>query len=256
MPILPQPLTQIPSRFLRGMVIAALLVLPGCANGDFGEIRPSLARDDIHDWVARDAIAGQSTLASQFELTDDERQLRNLAYPLLEPAYNRQQPNSTLGEYGAAGADYSTAFNRTAYSAHLQSARYRSPAARYAQLIDDVRNDSTRMPQFFEAAARVLDVDGKRQKSLAYVSALSEYERAQAMRRIRENLSIAKLVHASLGRRLSSYRFALERLVIMTPSPQAVEVERTLNQLQAQIARYRFGAPPSRTRPAQVASAR
>jgi hypothetical protein len=102
----------------------------------------------------------------------------------------------------------------------------------------------------------VLDVDGKRQKSLIYVSALSEHERTHAKRRMHENLSIAKLVHASLGQRLSSYRFALERLVIVTPSPQAVEAERALNQLQAQIARYRFGAPPGRTRPAQVAIAR
>ena len=42
-----------------------------------------------------------------------------------------------------------------------------------------------------------------------------------------------------LTQRAASYRFALERLVIMTPSPQAVDVERTINQLQAQIARYR-----------------
>jgi hypothetical protein len=256
MPILPQPLMQIPSRLLRGMVIAALLVLPGCANGDFGEIKPSLVRDDIHDWVAVDAIAGRSTLPSQFELTDDERQLRNLAYPLIEPAYDRQQPNSILGEYGVIVADHHAVFDRTAYAARLQSARYRSPAARYARLIDDIRNDSTRIPPFFEAAARVLDVDGKRQKSLAYVSALSDYERTHAVRRMRENLSVAKLVHVSLGRRLSSYRFALERLVIITPSSQAVEVERTLNQLQAQIARYRFGAQPGRTRPAQIAIAR
>jgi hypothetical protein len=256
MQLLPQPMTQIPSRFLCGMVVATLLVLPGCANGDFGEIRPSLVRDDIHDWVALDAIAGKPTLPSQFELTDDERQLRDLAYPLIEPAYDRQQPNSILGEYGVIGADHRAVFDRTAYATRLQSSRYRSPAARYAQLIDDIRNDSTRMPQFFETAARVLDVDGKRQKSLAYVSALSNYERAHAVRRMRENLSIAKLVHAMLGRRLSSYRFALERLVIVTPSSQAVEVERTLNQLQAQIARYRFGAPPGRTRPAQIAIAR
>jgi hypothetical protein len=47
----------------------------------------------------------------------------------------------------------------------------------------------------------------------------------------------------------------MERLVLMTPSPQAVEVERSLNQLRAGIARYRFGAPLGRTA-AQVAIAR
>ena len=67
---------------------------------------------------------------------------------------------------------------------------HRSPSARYAQLIDDIRNDITRLPQFFETAARVLDIDQKRQKSLAYVSALSPAERDNAERRMRENASI------------------------------------------------------------------
>jgi hypothetical protein len=75
----------------RACALTVLSLLGGCTNGDFGEVRPSLVRDDIHDWVAYDAIAGQSTWPSRFDLTDDERQLRDLAYPLIEPPYNRQQ---------------------------------------------------------------------------------------------------------------------------------------------------------------------
>ena len=37
------------------------------------------------------------------------------------------------------------------------------------------------LPQFFETAARVLDIDQKRRKSLAYVSALSPAERNNAL---------------------------------------------------------------------------
>jgi hypothetical protein len=73
------------------MAIATLLLLAACANGDFGEVKPSLVRDDIHDWVALDATAGIPGSPSRFELTDDERQLRDLAYPLIEPPYDRQQ---------------------------------------------------------------------------------------------------------------------------------------------------------------------
>ena len=46
-----------------------------------------------------------------------------------------------------------------------------------------------------------------------------------------------------LSQRVASYRFALERLVIATPSAQAVEVERAINQLRATIARYRHLTP-------------
>jgi hypothetical protein len=220
-----------------------LALLGGCGNGDFGEVQPTLVRDDIHDWVALDATAGQRTWPSSFDLTDDERQLRDLAYPLIEPPYDRQQWYSVYGEYGIIGAGHRTAFDRTAYANHLLSSRYRSPSARYAQLSDDIRNDITRLPQFFETASRVLDLDQKRWKSLALVSTLSPAERRNAERRIRENASIVALVHAKLAQRVSSYRFALERLVVNTPLRQAADVEHTLKRLQAKIARYSRPVP-------------
>jgi hypothetical protein len=236
-------LTRMPIWRRRLFAFGLLSLLGGCTNGDFGEVQPTLVRDDIHDWVALDAIAGRPIWPSRFELTDDERQLRDLAYPLIEPSYNRQQWFSAFGEYGLIGGDHRTIFDRTAYASHLLSSRYRSPSARHAQLNDDIRNDITRLPQFFETASRVLDIDQKRWKSLALVSALSPTERRNAERRIRENASIVSLVRAKLAQRISSYRFALDRLVITTPSPQAAAVERALNQLQAQIAHYRRPAP-------------
>lgn len=42
-------------------------------------------REDIHDWLSLDAIAGRPALPSSFELTDDERQLRDLSYPSNHP---------------------------------------------------------------------------------------------------------------------------------------------------------------------------
>lgn len=252
----PSPLKRAQVWCRRSLALAAFVFLGGCANGDFGEVHPTLVRDDIHDWVALDAIAGKRTFPSRFELTDDERQLRDLAYPLIEPAYNRQQWYSAAGEYGVIGADHRTGFDRSAYSIRLQTTRYRSPSARYAQLIDDIRNDTTNLPQFFETAGRVLDIDEKRRKSLAYISGLSASERTNALRRIKENASIVAMVRANLAQRVSSYRFALERLVVATPSQQAVEAERALNRLQGQIARYRGGTAPTWVREQSLASAR
>jgi hypothetical protein len=239
MKISPLLLVRAPVWRRRVFALAVFSLLGGCANGDFGEVRPTLVSDDIHDWVGPYATG---SVPSSFELTDDERALRDLGYPLIEAPYNRQKWYSVFGEYGVIRPDRATV-DSTLYATRLLASRYHSPSARYSQLIDDIRNDITRMPQFFETAARVLDVDQKRQKSLAYVSALSPGERQNALRRIRENESIVTLVRLKLSQRVSSYRFALERLVIMTPSPQAVEAERTLNQMQAQIGRYRHPAP-------------
>jgi hypothetical protein len=218
----------------RGFVLAAFVLLAGCSNGDFGEVRPMLVRDDVHDWLGSAAAA--PNLPSSFELTDDERKLRDLAFPLIEPPYERQQPYAVALEYGAAGT---AGVSQTSYANYLLGSRFRSPSARYAQLNDDIRNDTTRLPQFFETAGRVIDIDGKRKKSLAYVSSLAAGERDQALRRIRENASLVALVRTRLEQRVSAYRFALERLVIMVPSAQAVEAEQSLRQLQALIVRYR-----------------
>jgi hypothetical protein len=211
-------------------------------QGDFGELNRTLVRDEIHDWVGRDDKLGRPITPSNFELTDDERQLRDLAFPLIEPPYQRQNFDQVGREYGLIR---SKTVDRTAYYTHLMSINNRSPSARYAQLSDDIRNDSTRMPQFFETASRVVDMDQKRRKSLAFVAGLGEFERKDALNRIRENARVIGEVRASLSQRAASYRFALERLVISTPSPQAVDTERTLNHMQAELARYRSAPAPT-----------
>jgi len=235
------------------LAFGALALLGGCGtnNGDFGEVRSSLVRDDIHDWVGPYASTGS---VSKFNLTDDERQLRDLAYPLIEAPYNRQQWYSIAGEYGVAPPDRAT-FDRTTYATRLLGSPTHSPAARYAQLSDDIHNDMTRMPQFFEAAGRVLDMDVKRQKSLVYVSALSSAELKNTQARIRQNDSIVALVRAKLMQRSASYRFALEHLVIQSPSPMAVDIERAITAMNTEIAYYRNPAP-SWTREQNLVTAR
>jgi len=220
------------------VALTALSLLAGCAtNGDFGEVRPTLVRDGIHDWL------GHPT--SNFEFTDDEHQLRDLAYPLIEPPYDRQQWNSVAAEYGLFKINRRT--DRSEYATQLLSSQVRSPAARYAQIIDDVHNDISRLPQFFENAARVIDIDQKRRKSLAFISDLSPKERDNALRRINDNAWLVSAVREKLVQRVAAYRFALERLVITTPSPQAVEVERLINQLQDQITYYGTHTAPTWT---------
>lgn len=248
---LPQPprTQKIGWRWLLAFIVLSLIA--GCANSDFGEVNQTLVTDGIHDWLGRGSGGAHPVPPSKFEYTDDERALRDLAYPLIEPPYDRQQWYSVAGEYGLYHSnmvDYRKYFDRVMDECH------RSPSAVYARLIDDVRNDITRLSQFFETAGRVVDTDQKRQKSLAYVSLLSKSERVNALRRIRENDHVVAIVRQSLNDRVASYHFALERLVITTPSVQAVEAERSLNLLQNQIARYQT-LPPTWIREPSLASA-
>jgi hypothetical protein len=226
------PLTGI--HIWRRIFLLVAFGITGCANSDFGQVNQTLVTDGIHDWIGRDAPPAKSK-PSTFEYTDDERALRDNAYPLIEPPYDRQQWYSVAGEYGLIKFDLA---DHRKYFDRLMEECHRSPSAVYARLIDDIRNDTTRLSQFFETAGRVIDIDQRRQKSLVYISALSKAERANALRRIRENIHVLDIVRISLANRVVSYRFALEHLVIMTPQVQAVDAERLLNQLQVQISRY------------------
>jgi len=219
--------------------VGALFLLTGCA-GDFGQLKPELVSPGIHDWVAEDATG---SVKSSFQLTDDERQLRDLAYPLIEPPQMRQDRDSFTREYGYNREQYHSGADTTAYAAWLVSYPTRSPSSRYFRLLDDIRNDTTRVPQFFETAAHVADMDRKRSRAFAYIQVTSAGERGEAQQRMNENAAIIGQVRHSLNLRLASYRFALERLIIMSPSSQAAQVELMITQLGNTVARYRSGAP-------------
>jgi hypothetical protein len=238
------------------LALLALTLLGGCnTTGDFGRVRSSLVPDNIHAWVGRKAAAANGDPVSQFPLTDDERTLRDLAYPLIEPPYDRQRWYSVLGEYGLLGHLGPTEYVTTAYAAHLVSEPVRSANTRYTRLIDDVRNDVERIDPFFAMARRVIDIDGKRHKSMAYIPSLSGPERGDALARINENALVIAWVHRSLTERAAAYRFALERLVVGTPAPAAADAERAITLMTTRIAQYPlvegpplggpYAAPPS-----------
>jgi hypothetical protein len=219
-------------------VSLCLLILVGCPNADFGRVRSSLTADDIHYWVGRDAARDAGAPISQFPLTDDERLLRDLAYPLIEPPYDRQRWYSVLGEWGITRV-FNPAWWRcdpTAYAARLMGAWVRSETTRYTRLIEDIRNDIVRIDPFFTTARRVLDIDQKREKSLTYVSVLRGDEVGNALSRIGENGLVVGWVQRSLTERAAAYRFAVERLIIVVPSPLAAEAERLITFLERRIA--------------------
>ena len=232
----------------RAPVFAAMLLLGGCAaNGDFGRVRPFLVSDDMHDWVGRDYRGTIPVLASAAPMTDDERLLRDLAYPLIEPPFERNRWYSVLGEYGAGSARWfalaNSYVNPTAYWERLEARWRRSESSRYAQVIADVRNDELRIEPFFAVALRVFDMDRRRAQSLVHVSGLTVTERDNALLRNNENMAAVQWVCRSLEGRAVAYRYALEHQVIAAPSAMAAEADRALSFLQQRINRHCRIAP-------------
>jgi hypothetical protein len=228
------------------LLLTTGLALGGCSGGDFGRTRADMRSDDMHRWLGAEATGSVGLKPSQFQLTDNERQLRDFAYPLIEPPHSRPAWKSVFGDYKPLPSPWRQAvvFDRTAYGRSLIDEPHRSHTSRYAVLMEDVRSDVTRFEPFFASAARVIELDRKRNASMKLVSALSPRERDDAVARMEENTLIVQWVQQSLERRISSYRWALERLVIQAPDTMAADADRLIGELAAQTAN-----PPIMTQP-------
>jgi hypothetical protein len=215
------------------MLLATGFMLAGCSGGDFGRTREDFRNDDMHRWVGAEATGSLGLRASQFQLTDGERQLRDQAYQFIEPPHSRPAWKAVFGDYQVLPSPWrgKVVFDRTAYGRALIDEPHRSHASRYSQMIDDVRDDITRFEPFYATTARVLDLDKKRNASLAHVSQLSPREQADAVARMEENALIVQWVQQCLEQRVSAYRWALERLVIQGPDNIAAEADRLIGEL-------------------------
>jgi hypothetical protein len=238
-------------RHIRPFGTAILLAAMGaslaaCSGGDFGRTRESMRSDDMHSWLGSEVTGSLGLKPSQFQLTDEERQLRDLAYPLIEPPLSRPAWKSVFGDYKALPSPWQqkVVFDRTMYGRTLIDEPHRSHSSRYAQMIEDVRNDITRFEPFFASAIRVIDLDKKRNASMARVSALSPKEKEDAVARMQENSLIIQWVQQCLEQRVSSYRWGLERLVIQAPDGMAADADRLIGELAAQTTNPPVAAQP------------
>lgn len=228
-------------------IILTLLALPACSSiGDLGRLQQPFVADNIHSWVGQEAAVRNGAPISLNNLTDDERALRDLAFPLIEPPYDRIRWDALVYEYGIKHKLQRDLWRQdpTAYYRHLLAANYRSTAGRYNRLIDDVRNDVVRIGPFFDLAHRVVELDRKRTASMQYLSDLGPADRAGALARVGENAFTIAWVQESLAQRCASYRFALDHLAISEPENAAAEADIALAQLQQAVAGNQLVALP------------
>jgi hypothetical protein len=236
----------------------ALLALSGCSStGDFGRLADPLRSDDIHAWVGQEAALSAGAPVSADNLTEEERTLRDLAFPLIEPPYDRPRWDAVVYEYGTKPSFQRKlwAFDVTAYYRHLQGVFFRSSDGRYNQLADDVRNDIVSIDPFFVAARAVVDLDRRREASMEQIDSLSPAERVNAQARIGENSLTIAWVHHSLNQRCASYRFALEHLAVAEPLPAAAGVDTLITELEQRIAANPLEVAATRLVPVPVAVA-
>jgi hypothetical protein len=239
---------------LRGAALSiALALAPGLAQaGDFGRPSPSLLEGLIPKQFWKGPVFPRST----YPLTDLEEQLRDRSYALIRPNEPRGNWNVYIAGFQIAHLlpPAFTYTDHTEYARMLLWTLSRSEASLYNRLMEDLDADGQLAGPFVAVACAVADLDAKRERSLLYVSELTEGETGNAIGRIRENRMITAWVQRALHWRLASYRYALERFVIAVPSGLAVESERALKRFErigveadvplARCAGAEFAPPP------------
>jgi hypothetical protein len=226
-----------PERPFRRLVCAcAALPLAACVEaGDFGRPKLSVWNDALATTGAVSAyVRGEPV--SRFVLTDDERELRDRAWRFLTPAHERAVFDMVLADLtrtrilpawlGPSGV--------TGYFAALMTGPVRSPASRYRRISDDAEADRKLIAPLAATALRVNAADDLRLRGLTYVRQLSRPDIVDAAARVAENRCLIAWVRFETARRLASYRYALEHLLIEAPQAEALPVERGLATLEAQ----------------------
>lgn len=216
-----------------------------CPSDDFGRTRPGLYHEDMHSWVGGEAIQSLGGRPSQFQLTDQERSLRDVAYYFIEPPHSRPQWKGIFGDYEGAPSPWrkKVLFDRTAYGRRMIDEPHRSQVSAYAGLIEDVRNDGIMLDRFLPFAIEVNDLDKKRRGVLGYVTEVSVRERTDAEARMRENVLVVQWAQQCLQQRVASYRWALERLAIHAPDKMAADADRLIGQLSERASAQWIDAP-------------
>jgi hypothetical protein len=226
--------------------LALLLALPlfaaACAApaGDFGRPRANYFNDTIFPAYGEGLALWRGEPVSDAPLTDEERVLRDLGYAILMPAGDRQDWDRMLTEHVRTRVlpIEKAPLDPGAYSDVLISTAYRSSTARYSRLMEDCRTDTTRAGPFFSAALRVAAADGAREKAAAQMFHVVPLERQSAMARVYENRVLINWVHRRFFDRLAGYKLALDRLVLATPAPAAVETERVCAVLAKRLEEF------------------
>ena len=218
-------------------VTAAFLtaLLAACAQqGDFGRPKAG-AWNALIETTGTLAARERGEPASAFPLTDDEQTLRARAWRFLMPAAPQAAFIDVLANLTRARVLPPSwrPGDVAAYHDGLVAEPARSPVSRYRRLSEDAVADARLIPPFVAIAARVIDADALRLRSLPFAKALDDVDVRNAAMRVAENRCLIAWVRLETAERTARYRYALEHLVVAVPGPESVGAERSVAGLAA-----------------------
>lgn len=243
------------SPYISAIILAAVLTAPTFA-ADFGRGESRLLDRKVLPLVGSFAARFRQEPVSHFNLTDDEKLLRQQAQYLIAPPHARDwfhQIAAKVQRYRLT-APIDQYLSPDAYYAYLRSDRFRSTAGRYNRLSADMAADAALLHPFFSRAAHVLASDGMRLRAVGMYNGRDPnppvYQRpiirqnrslgAEAKARVHENKEIINWAERAVAFRIESYRRAISRLVIEEPTERAGLADGELQRLEYMFEKARL----------------
>ncbi len=219
--------------------VFAFFLLSACVTqpvGDFGRKQESVFHDTILSTAGEYAAAARGEPVSSYRMTDDENELRNIAWDLVRPPGGgtfRADHYFTMQWTRLAARDWYDADANDFYLL-LRNGGLRSHETYYEILIEQARADASHLPLFRDAAMRVGKADSARRAAFHALDA-DEAMRGEAEARIADNARLIAWVEESLHYRILAYRSALGRLMVELPSTKAVQAEASIDALEWEV---------------------
>lgn len=238
-------------RVLCCAAIGALLT--GCAQqGDFGRYKSSAADDLLLKPLGAGASYLRSEPHSNFPFTDDEKEYRALSQHFLMPSddigvfqkalvagrLNRIYPlyygdETRAQTFDRLNKDYSS--RQKLPLQHLLDEDFASHKGRYNRLSEMISADRSLLPGLCNIAARVRADDKVRYRAIQSGSGYEDTYINNALDRISENEALAFWIEDATLSRVKGYRYALERLVVITPDRAGLDVEHNLYAFEQEL---------------------
>lgn len=224
----------------------AVLLLAGCVarpTGDFGRAAPGVLHDEIMPAIGEVRAAAAGEPVSDFNLTDQEREMHNRVWRFLVAPHAHDWFYDTATELQRTrlASNLDSDFTADRYYAYLRSERFQSSRVRYRKVANDIEIDIATIPETFAAICRVIEVDRQRVIAVTNVSLAAPDAPAQVAARRWENQQKIDWFTRALTYRYHSYSIALERLLVETPHEEARLVDAQLARMAPYVERAQAG---------------
>ena len=234
--------------FLSPLVVFVLLAGCSSTQGDLGRpVKNSVAEDLMSlGGEARAKLTGE--LYSDFNRTDEEKEMRNKAWSLIRPPHAQDWISSDLWTFFhsakavtlhvltdaqrtrlSSAVDH--AYEPKNYYRALRAERYASHHGRYDRVTTDILQDRDAFLNFVPTAERVVELDRQRMEALHRLADMDPKQLEDAYARVDENRRFIGWVWRALQYRMRAYAYAIKRLEIETPSTKVADANRALLRL-------------------------